>query len=55
MMDGRSYPNFPKAKPVEPSDEKVIEAMGEIMAEVGQPCSDDFLLKLGRDFLKAVS
>lgn len=36
---------------VKQSDEKITEAMGEVMADVGQHCSDDLLLKLARKFI----
>jgi hypothetical protein len=32
-------------------DQKIIDAMSEVMAEVGQPCDDELLLKLGRSFI----
>ena len=51
--DGQEYKVLDEL--VMPSDEVLIDAMSEVMAEVGQPCDDHFLLKLGRDFLKAVS
>ncbi len=32
-------------------DQKIIDAMSEVMADVGQPCTDEYLLKLGKMFL----
>jgi len=44
--------DMPVLQPGLPTDAQIIGAMAEVAAELGEPCTDELLLKLGRGFLR---